>query len=130
MKVGTAALINENVAAGRTSVFNRSECVDRRVFRITAGFLSSHAGELTVVVADTLQAGYYSVAAGCIPCDCAHTGNVSCHAVSGHCYCSPGVGGARCTECAVGYYDFTPDGCKCQYNIRVILHMHTDTHII
>ena len=71
--------------------------------------------------AGSLQAGYYDAAAGCIPCDCANTGNISCHPVTGYCYCLSGVGGARCTECALGYYDFTPHGCTCQYSIRIIL---------
>ena len=83
-----------------------------------------------------LQAGYYNAAAGCITCDCAHTGNISCHLETGHCYCPPGVTGARCTECAVGFYDFTPHGCRRQCHhlqsnttyARTITHAQRVTH--
>ncbi|KAL2102585.1 hypothetical protein ACEWY4_001753 [Coilia grayii] len=56
----------------------------------------------------------------CRPCECDPKGTVatddggeaSCDRGNGQCVCKPGVGGASCDRCRVGYWGFHDYGCK------------------
>lgn len=51
---------------------------------------------------------------GCRHCDCDASAALvqPCDPQSGQCTCQPGVNGPNCKQCAPGYWDYGPDGCK------------------
>ncbi|KAM9705417.1 netrin-4 [Menidia menidia] len=56
----------------------------------------------------------------CKPCDCHPLGSMPfpsadsslCDPANGNCICKPGVGGAHCDRCMVGYWGFHDYGCR------------------
>ncbi|KPJ00552.1 Laminin subunit gamma-1 [Papilio xuthus] len=60
--------------------------------------------------------GYYNIDSGegCIPCQCNLEGsyNTTCNAVSGQCYCKPGIDGKHCDRCRAYHYGFSVEGCQ------------------
>ena len=54
-----------------------------------------------------------------------------CDVVTGQCPCSPGVGGADCSSCRNGYYNFTAEGCSGERMMADTSHdMHMTYHVI
>ncbi|XP_077449964.1 netrin-4 isoform X1 [Stigmatopora argus] len=72
------------------------------------------------------KAGFYrdphlphTASESCKACDChsvgsmaVHSSDALCDPADGDCICKPGVGGARCDRCMVGYWGFGEYGCR------------------
>ncbi|XP_071953665.1 laminin subunit alpha-1-like isoform X2 [Antedon mediterranea] len=50
---------------------------------------------------------------GCKMCNCNPEGSVSlqCNSLDGSCFCHPGIGQEKCTECIDGFHTLSDDGC-------------------
>lgn len=79
--------------------------------QLTANKLTFHLRPLTVC-----QDGSYGFdsCSGCRQCDCDASAALvqPCDPQSGQCACRPGVNGPNCRQCAPGYWDYGPNGCK------------------
>ena len=60
-------------------------------------------------------------------CSCNETGsyNTSCSAVSGQCYCQPGVGNQQCDSCLKQHTNFSSSGCDGKFMKSLIIPYQT-----
>jgi laminin alpha 3/5 len=53
---------------------------------------------------------------GCHYCDCGiASASSQCDDMTGQCECKKGTTGRRCERCAPGYWNYTEDGCQCNF---------------
>lgn len=70
---------------------------------------------MCVCVCETQDGAYgFDACSGCHRCDCDASAALlqPCDPQSGRCACQPGVNGPSCRQCAPGFWDYGPDGCK------------------
>ena len=64
----------------------------------------------------------FSSCQGCKPCNCGEAAESSqCADQDGKCKCKPGVEGRMCDQCMVGFWNYGPEGCICEYLLIVNL---------
>uniref|UniRef100_A0A8C1UBQ2 Laminin, alpha 5 n=1 Tax=Cyprinus carpio TaxID=7962 RepID=A0A8C1UBQ2_CYPCA len=63
----------------------------------------------------------FDTCTGCRKCDCDAAAALvqPCDPVNGTCACQPGVNGPNCRQCAPGYWDYSPNGCKSESNTHM-----------